>query len=206
MHEQLYLGIATIIAVLVGPIAAVLVTRWTDNRRIERDRRMDVFRNLMRTRRLRLSPDHVAALNLVEIEFYRIPSVIEAWKNYWESLNKQFPTSPSPTELEGNRQDQERLLSKLLYVMAKSLQFDIEHLEIFGGGYTPKGWADIESQQNVLRSLLIETFSGNRAFPVSPVVNPTPTSPYPPAPVEVIKQPGKHSGLPTITKKNSEDT
>jgi hypothetical protein len=54
---------------------------------------MDVFRTLMRTRRMRLNPDHVGALNLVEIEFYRQADVIAAWETYWEHLRRAFASS-----------------------------------------------------------------------------------------------------------------
>jgi len=64
------MSIATIVAVFLGPIFAVLVTPWVDNERLKQNRRMEVFRTLLRTRRIRLNPDHVGALNLVEIEFY----------------------------------------------------------------------------------------------------------------------------------------
>jgi hypothetical protein len=94
------MGIATIIALLVGPILAVWVTRRNDDRRLKQTRRMDVFRTLMRTRRVRLNPDHVGALNLVEIEFHGEASVIEAWKAYWNHLRMVAPA--------GMNQDQER--------------------------------------------------------------------------------------------------
>jgi hypothetical protein len=59
----------TVLAIVIGPIAAVAITRWLNDRRDQRNRRMDIFRTLMRTRRSPMSPDHVGALNLIEIEF-----------------------------------------------------------------------------------------------------------------------------------------
>ena len=64
------LALATIAAVFLGPIAAVLITRLIDNYRLRSDRRIDVFRTLMRTRKMKLTPEHVGALNVVEIEFH----------------------------------------------------------------------------------------------------------------------------------------
>jgi hypothetical protein len=89
--NDLYMGIATIVAVLAGPILAVWVTRRIDESRLKQTRRMEVFRTLMRTRRMRLNPDHVGALNLVEIEFHGEVPVIEAWKSYWDHLRQPFP-------------------------------------------------------------------------------------------------------------------
>jgi hypothetical protein len=70
----------TIFALIAGPVVAVYVTRWFDRSRAAKERQLDVFRELMRTRRgtLALSPDHVKALNLVEIEFYGSSSVLDA--------------------------------------------------------------------------------------------------------------------------------
>ena len=38
--------------------------------------------------------------------------------------------------------ERQRLLAKVLHSMAKTLNFKIEQLEIFEGGYTPQGWQD----------------------------------------------------------------
>ena len=68
--------ILTLIALIVVPLvaanSAVFVTRQIDQKRDERVRRMDVFRTLMRTRRIPICADHVGALNLVEIEFANV--------------------------------------------------------------------------------------------------------------------------------------
>jgi len=55
--------ILTVIALVAGPIMAVLITRYLDDQRTYKARRMDVFRTLMRTRRTvflapRLNPPH----------------------------------------------------------------------------------------------------------------------------------------------------
>jgi uncharacterized protein DUF6680 len=72
------LGLAIVIATFAGPIGAVIVTRLIDRKRAQRDRQLDVFRALMRTRKGALQPDHVNALNLVEIEFHKVSTVLAA--------------------------------------------------------------------------------------------------------------------------------
>ena len=59
----------TIIAIVAGPIIAVWMTRRADERRQAYFRRLEVYRNLMLTRSVRIAPDHVRALNLVPVEF-----------------------------------------------------------------------------------------------------------------------------------------
>jgi len=56
-------------AILLGPILAVLVTRFIDSRRETQSRRMEIFKTLMRTRRTPTYADHVGALNLIEVEY-----------------------------------------------------------------------------------------------------------------------------------------
>ena len=66
--EISWFEILTVIALVAGPVIAVITSRCIDTFRAKRDRRMDIFRTLMRTRRSTLSVDHVGALNLVEID------------------------------------------------------------------------------------------------------------------------------------------
>lgn len=175
-------AIATIAAIILGPIAAVLITRWLDDRRLQRQRRMDVFRTLMRTRRMVLTPDHVGALNLVEIEFHRETDVISAWKAYWSNLEKKIPPDMPLNEIEQFIRQRDGLLAKLLHAIGKSLGFGIEQLDIFEGGYVPQGWETEYQEQRAIRQALLEVLQGQRAFPVTPVQRPTPGGPFPPAP------------------------
>jgi hypothetical protein len=71
LHDVI-LGIAVVIATFCGPLFAVLVTRHIDNVRQVRERRLNIFRTLMATRRMLISPEKAVALNMVEIEFYGI--------------------------------------------------------------------------------------------------------------------------------------
>jgi hypothetical protein len=182
---DLWMGIATIVAVILGPILAVEVSRRNDERRLKQTRRMDVFRTLMRTRRMRLSPDHVGALNLVEIEFYGEAAVIEAWKAYWAHLHQAYPIDPARQQQ--FQRDQEGLLTRLLHAIATTLNFNIEQMEILEGGYLPQGWVDNDVSMRMLRDLMVDILSHRRGFPI---VAFTPgSSPYPPPPEETPPPP-----------------
>ena len=61
--------LATIVAILAGPVVAVFVTRRIDDKREQARRRLETYRALMLTRSARLAPDHVRALNLVPADF-----------------------------------------------------------------------------------------------------------------------------------------
>jgi hypothetical protein len=177
-------AMATLVALFVGPILAVLVTRWVDERRLKQTRRMEIFRVLMRTRRMRLNPDHVGALNLVEIEFHSEKAVIDAWKAYWAHLNKAVPSNLSDQQQQQLLRDRDALLTKLLHAVATALHFDIEQLDIFEGGYAPQAWLDDEQSLKLLRILLLDVLAGKRGIPVVPLSLSVQNNPYPPPPDE----------------------
>lgn len=176
------LEILTLVAVFLGPISAVFVTRWIDGLREDKQRRMEVFKTLMRTRRTPIYPEHVGALNLIEIEFAKENLVIKAWKSLFEHLGTEHIRRIDEQESDGlspelisvrnqkfyDRLAQERqsLLAKLLHAMAKSLNFKVEQLEIFEGGYTPQGWVDVEHAQYVARQFIMDLYQGKRVIPV----------------------------------------
>ena len=174
------LALATIAAVFLGPIAAVLITRLIDNYRLRSDRRMDVFRTLMRTRKMKLTPEHVGALNVVEIEFHGERKVIDAWRNYFEHLAKKVPADK--VEEDAFHRERDGLLAKLLHAIAKVLNFKIEQLEIFEGGYVPQGWWQDEVQLRALRHYMLQIFMGNRGLPITQFTSAPSGSPFPPPP------------------------
>lgn len=180
MNGQTWLALATIVAILIGPIAAVMVTRYIDEKRAEQQRRMDVFRTLMRTRRLALSPDHVGALNLVEIEFHGEKDVLSAWREYLTHLAR--PLSVHEAQQVALTRERDRLLTKLLHAISRTLKFHIEQLEIFEGGYTPQVWADDELQLRALRYFMLEVLRGNSPIPVTLSTGRVPADLFPPPP------------------------
>ncbi len=174
---DLYLGIAVVIATVLGPVLAVFVTRYVDSRRQIRERRLEIFRSLMATRRAPLAADKVKALNMVEIDFYGVSSVQEAHRDVMAHIN----TRQSPDQLEEWNDRHRKLITKLLSEMAKVLDYQLQQLDVLEGGYYPQWFADIESEQQEVRRALIQTLSGNRPLIVSSTA-PTPREPFPPPP------------------------
>src|SRR3984893_9263784 len=79
-------GWAILGATFLGPIFAVLLTRYIDWKREAKNRRLYIFRTLMATRRAQLTTEHVTALNLIEIDFHGEQQILKAWKEYFENL------------------------------------------------------------------------------------------------------------------------
>ena len=181
--EWLTIDIVSIIALVIGPLLAVVIAHRMQSRHAKHSRRMDVFRALMSTRRNRLSFEHVSAFNLVEIEFRNDPKVIEKWRKYFENLAHGNPRRESEQLLENLKEEEkrkrenlyqrriseerEKLFTELLHEMAKTLGYEIEVFEILEGGYLPQGWGHIEDQHELIRQYVLELSSGQKALPVS---------------------------------------
>ena len=73
--QTLFLGLelkdwATIVAALLGPVLAVQAQKAVESLREKQRRKAFLFEQLMATRAARLAPEHVRALNMVDLVFY----------------------------------------------------------------------------------------------------------------------------------------
>ena len=116
----------------------------------------------MSTRRLGISPEHVNALNLVEVDFYGEPAVQEAWKAYLAHLNSSI--DPAKNYLWG--ENKEKLLASLLSAIASVLRLDVPAIEIFRGGYAPVGWEQREQLGQTALNYIKDLHDGTRGIKV----------------------------------------
>lgn len=164
MQTETWYALATLAAIALGPIIAVLVTRFLDGSREKRRRRLDVFRNLMQTRGVRLDPVHVATLNVVEIEFYRDEKVRQAFQLYIQHLSSPMPEVEEQDRFFAQRSD---LFMNLLFEVGSSvgLAFDKRDLERLS--YVPQAWDSDRSMQRRNAEMLSQLSSGQRAMPIT---------------------------------------
>lgn len=148
---------------------------------------MEIFRTLMRTRRMPVHFDHVGALNLIEIEFANDKNVIAAWKEYFKSLNERLHPEANDAVEHELTQRRENLLTRLISEIAKVLHFQVEQLDILEGNYLPQAWGDEEWEQKIARKSLIDVLAGRRPILIQPYVPNQGIGPYPPAPSGVTK-------------------
>ena len=177
-----YYALATIVAIVCGPIFAVLTTRFIDNVHAKKQRRVEIFRILMSTRRLILSPQHVQALNLVEIEFRDQPNVLRAFATYLQHLSRPRRATETSAETQLWISEKDKLLAKLLHSIGSALGYSYEQFEIFEGGYTPQGWAEDEYQVKAIKYYLLEILQNNRALPITQLVKPSGNNLFPAPP------------------------
>jgi hypothetical protein len=177
METSYWYAIATLVAIVVGPIAAVIVTRVLDGKSERRRRKTEVFRSLMQTRGIRLDPVHVAALNILEIEFYNEPKVRHAYVQYISHLS-----APMPSVSEQDRFFQQRsdLFMNLLHEMGDALKFKFDKRDLERLSYVPQGWDADHSLQRKNAALLQQILSGERAIPITSII--AGPSPFPDPP------------------------
>lgn len=175
-----WVDIINLLAIVAGPILAVVVDRFRQGRADAKGRRLAVFRSLMRTRRHRLDPEHVGALNLVDLEFYGRKTVIQAFSDYMDHLG-----SPVPTDDDGNGRfvdKRDDLLVKLLYEMGKDLSLQYDKHDLKKLAYGPIGWAHEQETQQQNMAYLNELLAGKRALPITPMQPPPAMNAFPPPP------------------------
>jgi hypothetical protein len=110
-------GWSILAATFIGPIAAVLMTRYIDQLRERGARRLWIFRTLMATRRTWLSPEHIAALNQIELDFQNATGVMNAYRMYMRHLATPF----EPKDEDRVAHERQSMRTKILSAMAKTL-------------------------------------------------------------------------------------
>jgi len=174
--------VATVAAITYGPVFALNRSASKEVERESHKRRRDLVAALMKTRRMFMHPGHIAALNLIQLEYSNSNDVMELFRSYIRHLGDVVPAP-------GN--DQQNFLARredifvdLLHAMGKTIGVEIDRMEIKRLAYLPIGVATEEEQQRRARQLLLETLEGRRGFPVVQFGSTAPPNPYPPAPVD----------------------
>lgn len=170
-----------IAAVFSGPLVAVRTTRWLDDQKEVRGRKLALYKTLMATRATNLASAHVEALNVIDITFSgggrKDRAVRLAWKALLDLLGD---TTIQPERWAELRAD---LMVDLLYEMGKSLGYNFDKVDLKRGIYLPGAHIEMEQEQHDVRKGLKEVLEGRRFLPIM-VVKLPPTFPdaEPPSP------------------------
>jgi len=151
----------TIAALIIGPIAAWLLSHWMTLSKEARDRKMNIFRTLMATRSfiLRFRTEHVGVLNTIPIEFDGNEKVINAWNAYLFEMN----SLQNDQELWRRR---DARFFDLLYQISKAIGYkhDVDFLK--NTTYAPSGYGDEVEDWLKVRKWLAEVAEKNRPIPI----------------------------------------
>ncbi|MHB1271981.1 MAG: DUF6680 family protein [Rhodanobacter sp.] len=182
-HLVWFIGVATVFATLMGPILAVQAQKALEFARERQNRKVWVFTQLMMTRQQRLSPDHVRALNLIDVTFYGYKvfgifrhrsdadeEVINAWKTYRTRLVAK-PEDMS-WELWGSKHTES--FFALLKTMAIATGYKFADAELETSSYAPQAYANREAQEEIIRDLAVKVLHGDQAISLNIAAFPEP--------------------------------
>lgn len=137
-----YKDVLNLIAIIVIPIAAVLIGQWLQIRSEKRKDKMHIFKVLMTSRIYGWTHESVHCLNIIDIVFSDDEKVRNAWKNLYDKYCVQ---TPDETQLKKIQSAQ----YKLLETMAKSLGYkDKVTWDTIQNPYIPKGMSQQIEAQN----------------------------------------------------------
>lgn len=155
-----------IVAILIGPLVGIWVTRLVDRAKEGSARRFSVFETLMRTRGLELSPEHVGAINMVPVVFKgsKHRDVQQAWGRLMDSLNSPEWDADDMKLREGAIKRSFNCRMSLLQVAASAVGERMPENEEHRPGYVPKGWWSQYAGQLENQKLLQEVLSGQRSI------------------------------------------
>jgi hypothetical protein len=160
-----------VLATLVGPILAVQAQKAVEAIKEHRGRKSRVFAQLMATRAARLSPDHVQALNMIDIVFFgstvlgirrrsrREQAVLDAWKEYHDNLSEGAEWPDAQQQAHYIRRNE--LFLNLLYAISQDTGFSFDRVQLKRGAYSPVAHEELEAEQQALRRTIIRSLSGD---------------------------------------------
>lgn len=134
------ISIVNIIAVLLSPIIAVLITQWLQDRAEKRKDKMQIFKTLMTSRIYGWTIDSVNALNVIDIVFADDENVRSAWKDLYDKYSVENPDNQHLRKVE-------QAQYKLLLEMANSLGYKVTW-ETIQNPYIPKGLVQQLNEQH----------------------------------------------------------
>ena len=88
--------ILNLIAIIVIPIAAVLIGQWLQSGSEKRKDKMQIFKILMTSRIYGWTQDSVHCMNIIDIVFADDKTVCEAWKDLHDKYCVQNPDETHP--------------------------------------------------------------------------------------------------------------
>jgi hypothetical protein len=164
-----------VVATILGPVLAVQAQKWIERVRETRERKLRIFYALMGSRAARTSPEHVQALNLIDLLFRRKveKAIIDAWEVYREHLS-QDTEKMTPAQLEAWTTRGNDHFNDLMYAMSMALGYRFTRPQIQRGIYSPRAHSIADIEQQAIRHGAAMVLSGNQAlkmdvtaFPVS---------------------------------------
>lgn len=154
--------VINILAVILSPIVAVLVTLWYQHRKERRDSKRWILTTLLATRHSPITDETVRALNLIDIVFHDAAQVRALWHEYFGMLNNEGLNNPS-----GWSQRQKKNL-EMITEMARTLGYGhaITHLDV-DRVYYPVGLGQQAQRAQEISDELLRVLKGTQGLVVA---------------------------------------
>lgn len=161
-------------ATLLGPILAVQAQKMVERFQAGQSQREAVFKALMATRGSRLSEEHVAALNMIDLVFYgkgdgkrnrRDDAVIDAWRAYLDHLSIDYH-KVAQDQMAALGIKREDLFSDLLFAIAQRVGYRFTKVQIRKGLYLPNAHEAMEQKRQEIQSVLPDLLAGRRPLAI----------------------------------------
>lgn len=126
----------TLAGIVIGPITAVAISLWFEQRKRTREARTQILRMLINTRGMPSDPAYSIAINLIPVEFNGHKAVMQAWRNYIESVRYD----PTPENAAPHEQKLTANQVSMIYQIMKSLNLGLSESDIQTEGYLARGF------------------------------------------------------------------
>ena len=152
-----------IVAVVLSPVVAVLVTLWYQHRKERRDSKRWILSTLLATRHSPILDETVRALNLIDLVFHDSSKVRSLWHEYFQMLNNEGLNNPN-----GWSQRQKKNL-EMITEMARALGYgrEISHLDV-DRVYYPVGLGEQAKRGQEISDELLRVLKGTQGLAVTP--------------------------------------
>src|SRR5262249_49801311 len=159
-----------------GPIVALWTQRGLDRLREKKARRVGLYMTLMRTRATLLAPEHVNALNAIDVVFYGRSG--QRIRDAWAEVRKHTEADATAA---GWLERMNDLRADLYQVMGAAVgyNFTVDYLK--RQVYLPQHFTTMELQGESLRQALVKIVT-DEGLKIRLVELPLPPQPPPPPP------------------------
>ena len=135
-----WLSIINIVAIIIAPIASVIIGQKLQDRHERRKDKLELFKTLMMSRN-GWTIESVRALNILDIVYSDDEMVRIAWKNYYDKLCVENPTDTEQKKMQDAQYE-------LLEAIAQSLGYkETITWKTIQKPYKPKGMVEAEENQ-----------------------------------------------------------
>lgn len=83
------MGAPSLLAILLSPVVAVLVSLYIQHRKERKATKLWIFNTLIATRHAPMTDERVRALNMVDVVFHDAKRVRQLWHEYFDMLSNE---------------------------------------------------------------------------------------------------------------------